>query len=399
MKTTEENRTMNSGDRREPGDVYMMLSPEGKTQAVSANGRYYKNFGHFINHCTEIILKDWLTPYPNSFFVHYRFADPDRVWKPYENIPMFPRKLSDAIKEQGLKPLNTCRLYPAIYCYQNGLDPLLPENSEQELKKNSDYRRAVSRYFDREQLLGINTYTGIETDRGVLLFDNTPEGRKLQKRYKDFLADKFFDPRLDITFFRTIDVIPDEVQRARINPVIDLDRLYSSEPEPFGVLSADCYTDMTEIGIHTERERYDMSATRENFVRFARMDKGSDIFLSEHTYNIACLLHLASPECTDPMIRDKFPNFFSYRDWFDNLAERFTKATTETEKQQAMALIRQRADHILRHDYPNLRRPPVPAPKEQTETVVTSVEKPARQLPDVAKKLAAHSKKKTGLKP
>lgn len=52
MKTTEENRTMNSGDRREPGDVYMMLSPEGKTQAVSANGRYYKNFGHFINHCT-----------------------------------------------------------------------------------------------------------------------------------------------------------------------------------------------------------------------------------------------------------------------------------------------------------------------------------------------------------
>ena len=201
MKTTEENRTMNSGDRREPGDVYMMLSPEGKTQAVSANGRYYKNFGHFINHCTEIILKDWLTPYPNSFFVHYRFADPDRVWKPYENIPMFPRKLSDAIKEQGLKPLNTCRLYPAIYCYQNGLDPLLPENSEQELKKNSDYRRAVSRYSDREQLLGINTYTGIETDRGVLLFDNTPEGRKLQKRYKDFLADKFFDPRLDITFF------------------------------------------------------------------------------------------------------------------------------------------------------------------------------------------------------
>lgn len=146
------------------------------------------------------------------------------------------------------------------------------------IEKNSNYRRAVSRYSDREQLLGINTYTGIETDRGVLLFDNTPEGRKLQKRYKDFLADKFFDPRLDITFFRTIDVIPDEVQRARINPVIDLDRLYSSEPEPFGVLSADCYTDMTEIGIHTERERYDMSATRENFVRFARMDKGSDIF-------------------------------------------------------------------------------------------------------------------------
>lgn len=84
MKTTEENRTMNPGDRREPGDVYMVLSPEGKTQTVSANGRYYKNFGHFVKHYTEVMLHDWLTPYPNSFFVHYRFADPDRVWKPYE---------------------------------------------------------------------------------------------------------------------------------------------------------------------------------------------------------------------------------------------------------------------------------------------------------------------------
>ena len=401
MKTDENNR-ITPGDRWEPGDVYMMLSPAGMARDISIDDRLYKSFGHFVQDYTYSTLEELNPPYANSFFVHYRFNDPGQIpaWREAaEPLQAYRLRLEAAIRKQGLKPVNTLRLYPAIYCYRKGLDPLRPENSERELGQMPDYRRAVSRYSGREQLLGINTYTGIETDRGVLLFDNTPEGRKLQKRYKDFLADKFFDPRLDITFFRTIDVIPDEVQRARINPVIDLDRLYSSEPEPFGVLSADCYTDMTEIGIHTERERYDMSATRENFVRFARMDKGSDIFLSEHTYNIACLLHLASPECTDPMIRDKFPNFFSYRDWFDNLAERFTKATTETEKQQAMALIRQRADHILRHDYPNLRRPPVPAPKEQTETAVTSVGKPARQLPDVAKKLAAHSKKKTGLKP
>lgn len=142
---------MNPGDRREPGDVYMVLSPEGKTQTVSANGRYYKNFGHFVKHYTEVMLHDWLTPYPNSFFVHYRFADPDRVWKPYENISMFPRKLWNAIKEQGLKPLNICRLYPAIYCYQNGLDPLLPENSHEALNKSMAYQSAVWRYSGLER--------------------------------------------------------------------------------------------------------------------------------------------------------------------------------------------------------------------------------------------------------
>ena len=131
---------MISGGRREPGDVYMMLSPEGKAQEIAANDMFYKNFGHFINHCTEAMIHDWLTPYPNSFFVHYRFADPDRIWKPFENISIFPRKLWDAVKEQGLKPLNTCRLYPAIYCYQNGLDPLAPENSQQALRQSTDYQ-------------------------------------------------------------------------------------------------------------------------------------------------------------------------------------------------------------------------------------------------------------------
>ena len=213
------------------GATYMVLSPEGKTQTVSANGRYYKNFGHFVKHYTEVMLHDWLTPYPNSFFVHYRFADPDRVWKPYENISMFPRKLWNAIKEQGLKPLNICRLYPAIYCYQNGLDPLLPENSHEALNKSMAYQSAVWRYSglerSREQI-----YTGIETDRGVLLFDNTERGEKLQKRYKDFFAANFFDPRLDITFFRTMELIPDEAQRAKVNPHIGPNNLFRTGAEP-----------------------------------------------------------------------------------------------------------------------------------------------------------------------
>ena len=310
MKTTEENRTMNPGDRREPGDVYMVLSPEGKTQTVSANGRYYKNFGHFVKHYTEVMLHDWLTPYPNSFFVHYRFADPDRVWKPYENISMFPRKLWNAIKEQGLKPLNICRLYPAIYCYQNGLDPLLPENSHEALNKSMAYQSAVWRYSglerSREQI-----YTGIETDRGVLLFDNTERGEKLQKRYKDFFAANFFDPRLDITFFRTMELIPDEAQRAKVNPDIDLNTLFRTAPEPFGCLSSGCYADIKEIGICDTVGQFDMSPTLANFAALSGFDKGEiPENIPDRTYDISCLLYLASPECKAPEIPGRVSQFF-----------------------------------------------------------------------------------------
>lgn len=401
MKTTKENGNMYPGEKQEPGDVYMMLSPEGTTQAVSANGRFYKNFGQFIHDCTYHMLKDWIAPYPNSFFVHYRFDDPSRIWEPYENISMFPRKLLDAVEEQGLKPVEIRRLYPAMYCYQNGLDPLLPENSPEALNKSMAYRLTLLRYSGLERSRE-KTYTGIETDLGVLLFDNTEQGEKLQTRYKDFFVANFFDPRLDITFFRTMELIPNEAQRAKVNPDIDLNTLFHTEPEPFGCLPSGCYADIKEIGICDTVEQYDMSATLANFVALSGFDKGEiPDNIPDRTYDIGCLLYLASPECKDPEIQDEFPNFFSYHDRFDPLADRLTQTTTENEKTQIMASVRKLAKELLREQYPNIRRPQaaVQVRKEQFGVAEATVQKPARQLPDVAKKLATRSKKKTGLKP
>lgn len=399
MKPTEENRTMNPGEKREPGDVYMVLSPEGKAQAVSTNDLLYKDFGQFVYDCTYYMFKNWIAPYPNSFFVHYHFDEPARVWDPYENISMFPRKLMDAVKEQGLKPLKICRLYPVMYCYQNGLDPLRPENSHEALNKSMAYQSAVWRYSGLERSRE-QTYTGIETDRGVLLFDNTEQGEKLQKRYKDFFAANFFDPRLDITFLRVMELIPDEAQRAKVNPDIDLNTLFRTEPEPFGCLPAGCYTDKEKIAICDTIEQFGMSATLANFAALSGFDKGEiPDNVPAHTYDISCLLYLASPECKVPEIQDEFPNFFSYHDRFDPLADRLTQATTENEKTQIMASVRKLARELLREQYPNIRRPQAAAPglKEQFGFAEVTAEKPARQLPDVAKKLANRLKKGKGV--
>ena len=138
MKTTEENRTMNPGDRREPGDVYMMLSPTGAVRDISIDDCLYKSFGDFLNEYAYYAVKDIRSPHTNGFFVHYRFDDPTCIptWNEEEEpLQVYYKRLETAIKEQGLKPLNICRLYPAIYCYQNGLDPLALENSQQALNK------------------------------------------------------------------------------------------------------------------------------------------------------------------------------------------------------------------------------------------------------------------------
>lgn len=383
------------GNHRER-DVYMILSPEGRIKVISTVDLIYQRFTEFVNDGAYYALRNCKPSCENDFFVHYRFPDQKRIptWEAQETTQKYFGKLQEAIRKLGLKPVNTVRLYPAMYCYSRGLEPLAPENAQKQLARKQEYQIAAMRYSGFGAATRQHDYTGIETDRGVLLFDNTGTGKRLRQKYREFFTANFFDPRLTrTTFFRMLDVIPTGIPQAKINPDIDFDTLYRTEPEPFGELPAECYMDIREIGIFSERERYDMSATWQNFVSLAGMDKDGNIFLPEHTCNIGCLLFLSSPDCEDPTIRDLFPNFFSYRDWFDALTERFVKAADETEKAQTMEAIRRRAVHLLKQDYPNIRLP------QQARFTLEEQNKAThqgRQLSDVKVKPAKFPAKKKG---
>lgn len=390
MKTSEKNLII-PDDRREPGDVYMILSPEGKVMVISTVDLIYKRFTDFVNDGAFYALRDHKPPYMNNFFVQYRFPDPKMIpsWDAGADTDRYFNKLQTAIRELGLEPMKTARLYPAMYCYTRSLEPLAPENAPERLAQEHGYQIAAVRYSDFGAATGQNNYTGIETDRGVLLFDATQKGKELQKRYRQFYTNHFFDPRLDISFFRVLELIPTEAQRAKANP--DLSALYEDGPEPFGVLSGNCYIDAKEIGVHTVNERVDMLATLANFASISQMDKGEIPDLPDDTYEISCLLYLASPESKEPFLQDEFPNFFSYYDRFKPLAKRFEEAGAETGKAQVMAGIRKLAEEILRQDFPNIRQAK-PTHKEQNKAAVTPECHRAKQLLDVTVKLAKLAK-------
>lgn len=380
--------------------MYMILSPEGKVKVISTVDLIYKRFTDFVNDGAFYALRDRKPSCENDFFVQYRFPDSKRIpaWEDGEGTQQYFGKLQEAVRELGLKPINTARLYPAMYCYTQGLEPLAPENTPERLAQDHGYQIAAMRYSDFGAAAGQHNYTGIETDRGVLLFDSTQKGEELQEQYRRFYTNRFFDPRLDITFFRVLELIPTQAQKAKANP--DLGALYEDGPEPFGELPGDRYADMKEIGVYTISERVDMEATLANFAAISRMDEGEIPGLPTDTYDIGCLLYLASPESKEPFLQDEFPNFFSYYDRFDPLAKRFEEAGTETGKVQAMAEIRELAGEILRRDFPNIRQPrqAEPARKELNKAAVMQDDRRARHLPDVAAKLAklAKTPKKKG---
>lgn len=379
---------------REPGDLYMALSPDGHTRMASDGNFLYENFGEFVNDCAYYSLKNAGDTLPNDFIVHYRFANAEQIphWNNNNRTTEDHfKRIHATIKELGLKPENIVRLHPVLYCYSKGLNPLLPENSAHNLARSIDYQFAIMRYSDFGDSSRERTFHGIQTDHGVLLFDATEKGKDLQQKHMSFFVNNFYNPLLETTFLQTMDVIPGEDQKAKINP--DLNALYDDRKQPFGVLPESYYTDIRNIPVSYPGERYDMSATLENFICLSGMDKGEIVSMPADTYDISGLLHLSDPQCKEPVIQDEFPNFFSYHDQFDPLEDKFGKAVSESEKAGVMTQIRALARQILKADFPNIRQPSLINKGVQDHRDALKVVKPPEVTPP-SKRLIPPPKKK-----
>lgn len=97
----ESSTRIQSEESLHPGDVFMMFATDGKVQATSANGRFFRSFEHFSIHCATALLNQMRPPYGNSFFVHWRFENPASVWAGNENISIYPRRLLQAVRDQA----------------------------------------------------------------------------------------------------------------------------------------------------------------------------------------------------------------------------------------------------------------------------------------------------------
>ncbi|WP_300721508.1 DUF6047 family protein [uncultured Alistipes sp.] len=260
MNNAENSSRIQPEESLHPGDVFMMLAPDGKVQVASANGRFFKNFEHFTRHCATALLNQMRPPYGNSFFVHWRFENPASVWADYENISVYPRRLLQAVRDQGLRPRATRRLYPLLYGIQKGCDT----RQMADLYDNPDYLDRVCLYEGSNAEERPLSYRGIETDAGVLLFNSTARGESLYGEYLHFLAAHFYDPRMDLTFVRTLELLPEETLRSKINPPVD--KLREGRTEAFCRLPSVYYAEQDQLGIYTELRRFDLTPKETNFV-------------------------------------------------------------------------------------------------------------------------------------
>lgn len=264
MNNMESSSRIQSEEPLHPGDVFMMFATDGKVQVTSANGRFFRSFEHFSIHCATALLNQMRPPYGNSFFVHWRFENPASVWAGNENISIYPRRLLQAVRDQGLRPRATRRLYPLLYGIQKGCDT----RQMADLYDNPDYLELVRLYegFNVEERP--LSYRGIETDAGVLLFNSTPRGESLYGDYLRFLADHLNHPCMELTYVRTLELLPVETLRSKVNPPVDV--LGAGSMEMLGRRPSVYHAERDQLGIYTELRRFDLAHGEANFVRLSR---------------------------------------------------------------------------------------------------------------------------------
>lgn len=263
MNNMESSSRIQSEEPLHPGDVFMMFATDGKVQVTSANGRFFRSFEHFSIHCATALLNQMRPPYGNSFFVHWRFENPASVWAGNENISIYLRRLLQAVRDQDLRPRATRRLYPLLYGIQKGCDT----RQMADLYDNPDYLELVRLYegFNVEERP--LSYRGIETDAGVLLFNSTLRGESLYSDYLRFLADHLNHPCMELTYVRTLELLPDETLRSKVNPPVDA--LGSGSMEMIGRRPSVYHAERDQLGIYTELRRFDLTPKEANFVRLS----------------------------------------------------------------------------------------------------------------------------------
>lgn len=133
-----------------------------------------------------------------------------------------------------------------------------------DLYDNPDYLDRVRLYEGSNAEERPLSYRGIETDAGVLLFNSTARGEALYGEYLHFLAAHFYDPRMDLTFVRTLELLPEETLRSKINPPVD--KLREGRTEAFCRLPSVHYAKRDQLGIYTELRRFDLTPKETNFV-------------------------------------------------------------------------------------------------------------------------------------
>ena len=164
---------------------------------------------------------------------------------------------------------------------------------------------------------GNKFYTGVETDKGVLLFSRNYEGNHQYGAFMEAnIERRFFEPDFEGKSLTVYEIRGwPSLMAGKIN------RCYDSYDSllPLEKIPVDAFLDKSALKSVTHKEEYDLSPTWKNYARLTDNEKGLGLLRSMDNYDRMTLLYIMDKGYPMDGLIDEYPDNFSFHENFEKI--------------------------------------------------------------------------------
>lgn len=201
---------------------------------------------------------------------------------------------------------------------------------------------------------GNKFYTGVETDKGVLVFSRNYEGNHQYGAFMEANIEKrFFEPDFEGRPLTVYELRGwPSLMAGKINRCYDdCDNLLPLEKIP-----SDAFLDKSALKSIMDKEVYDLSPTWENYVRLTDSEKGLGLLRSMDNYDRMTLLYIMDKGYPMDGLTDEYPDSFSFHENFEKIEGALLGRNRWNIYDEMQEKARKLAGKLLREHFPNTRQ-------------------------------------------
>lgn len=201
---------------------------------------------------------------------------------------------------------------------------------------------------------GNTYYTGVETDKGVLLFSRDYVGNR---QYGDFMATniekRFFEPDFEGKSLNVYELRGwPSLMDGKIN------RCYDDYGclLPLEKIPADAFVDKSTLKSITDNDTYDLSPTWESYYKLTDASKGLGLTRSPDNYDRMTLLYIMDKGYPRDGLIDEYPDNFSFHEKFEKIENKLLGRDKWDVYDEMQEKAKKLAGKLLKEHFPETRQ-------------------------------------------
>lgn len=210
---------------------------------------------------------------------------------------------------------------------------------------------------------GNKFYTGVETDRGVLLFSRDHVGERQCNVFLVMNIEKrFFEPDFEGKSLTVYELRGwPSLMEGKVN------RCYDDYGclLPLEEIPADAFVDKSALKNVTDTETFNLSPTWENYARLTDNEKGLGIARSVDNYDRMTLLYIMDKGYPRDGLVDEYPDNFSFHGKFEKIENKLTGRDRWDVYDGMQEKAKRLAERLLKENFPAMQQKEAATPERK----------------------------------